>query len=171
MQEKGEKIKPPAEGKSSITVSQSANKSVVNTTDKSGKKCALKFRSSVTVMSSNMSEDSSIASQNSLTETSEFSPYTQRYDDKRISDSSEVTSIYTVRKYTTNTPDEFCPVDDFERNYIAQPLTKDKILFNSVSFKEEPSSSDCKDTTMLVEEPSTIDDEDVYLAFPDSGIS
>lgn len=169
MQGKGEKIKPPAEGKSSIKVSQSANKSLVTTSDKSSKKCALKFRSSVMVVSSNMSEDTSIASQNSLTGTSEFSPYTQRHDDKQISDSSEETSIYPVRKYTTDTPDEFCPVD-CERNYKPQPLIKDKVLFNSASFKEEPSSSDYKNTTMLVEEPSTIDDEDVYLAFPDIAI-
>lgn len=168
MTKKADKVRPPAECKLSSKGSESATKTSIGTSDKSGKKYALQFRSSVTVMTSNVSEDSSIASQNSLPESSEFSPYAQRYDDKRLSESSEVTSIYTVRKYTTSNPDEFCPVDDFERNYKPQPLTKDKILFNSVSFKEDPSSSDCKDTTMLVEEPSTIDEEDVFLAFPDT---
>lgn len=165
---KGEKIRTPTEGKLTSKGSESATKNSITTSDKSGKKYALQFRSSVTVMTSNVSEDSSIASQNSLPETSEFSPYAQRYDDKRLSEANEVTSIYTVRKYTTSAPDEFCSVDDFERNYKPQPLTKDKIMFNSVSFKEDPSCTDCKDTTMLVEEPSTIDEEDVFLAFPDT---
>lgn len=171
MLRKGEKRKPTAEGKLSSKGSESPTKHS-NTSDKSDKKCALQFQSVVTVMTPNISEDSSFISKNSLPETSEISSYPQTHHNKRMPDSSEVTSIYTMRKHITNTPDESCTVDDFERNLKPQPLSKDKILLSNTSFNQALSCSDCKDTTtVLVDDSFIIDDDDVFLAFADTGLS